>query len=184
MGSVDRPRLVELCHVSLHLLIRSIWMPTDLHMSLYCRCLSSSMLAPALSSLVSDLDTHNSALTSLSLSIYVVGFALGPLITAPLSEMYGRIIVYHISSLLFLAFTSASAASSNIGMFIAFRFFSGCVGITPAALLGGSIGDLMPPSSMGKATGGIAIGSLIAPVSGIIDKQNTQADKFCSLSPP
>ncbi|KAF5122329.1 MFS transporter prlG [Metarhizium anisopliae] len=144
---------------------RSRWVQlTILGLLNFVTCLSSSMLAPALSSLVSDLDTHNSALTSLSLSIYVVGFALGPLITAPLSEMYGRIIVYHISSFLFLAFTSASAASSNIGMFVAFRFFAGCVGITPAALLGGSIGDLMPPSSMGKATGSIAIGSLIAPL--------------------
>ncbi|EQL01784.1 hypothetical protein G6O67_007220 [Ophiocordyceps sinensis] len=31
------------------------------------------------------------------------------------------------------------------------RFLSGCVGITPAALLGASTGDLMPPESMGKA---------------------------------
>lgn len=135
------------------------------------------MIAPALSSLLSGFGSHNSALSSLTVSIYVVGFALAPMLVAPLSELYGRAIIYNVSNFLFLAFTAGCASSVNIGMFIAFRFLSGCAGITPAALLGGSIGDLMPAETMGKATALVATGSLIAPVSEMVSYAPSAADQ-------
>lgn len=47
------------------------------------------------------------------------------LVIAPLSEMYGRLPLYHSCNLLFIIFTIAAAVSTNMGMFIVFRFLMG-----------------------------------------------------------
>lgn len=39
--------------------------------------------------------------------------------------MYGRLIMYHSCNLLFIIFTIAAAVSTNMGMFIVFRFLMG-----------------------------------------------------------
>jgi MFS family permease len=43
-----------------------------------------------------------------------------------LSELYGRLPLYHSCSLLFIVFTVLAAVSTNMSMFIAFRFLMGC----------------------------------------------------------
>ncbi|GKZ71588.1 hypothetical protein AnigIFM50267_007629 [Aspergillus niger] len=126
--------------------------------------LGSSMLAPAVPDVMRSLGSDNAELESFVVSIYVIGYALGPLIAAPMSEVYGRSIVYNVSNVLFLGATIGCALSTNVGMFLAFRLISGCAGVTPLALGGGSIGDLMAPEKMGTAMAIWGLGSLVAPV--------------------
>ncbi|GJP90786.1 Fungal specific transcription factor domain family protein [Aspergillus niger] len=126
--------------------------------------LGSSMLAPAVPDVMRSLGSDNAELESFVVSIYVIGYALGPLIAAPMSEIYGRSIVYNVSNVLFLGATIGCALSTNVGMFLAFRLISGCAGVTPLALGGGSIGDLMAPEKMGTAMAIWGLGSLVAPV--------------------
>lgn len=52
--------------------------------------LASSMVAPALQDVARDLDVPAGFQTSLLLSIFILSFALGPLLLAPLSEVFGR----------------------------------------------------------------------------------------------
>ncbi|RDK38334.1 MFS general substrate transporter [Aspergillus phoenicis ATCC 13157] len=126
--------------------------------------LGSSMLAPAVPDVMRSLGSDNAELESFVVSIYVIGYALGPLIAAPMSEIYGRSIVYNVSNVLFLGATIGCALSTNVGMFLVFRLISGCAGVTPLALGGGSIGDLMAPEKMGTAMVIWGLGSLVAPV--------------------
>ncbi|KAJ5160145.1 uncharacterized protein N7482_007149 [Penicillium canariense] len=126
--------------------------------------LGSSMLAPAVQDVMRSLGSDSSELDSFVVSIYVIGFAVGPLVVAPMSELYGRAIVYHVTNVIFLGVTIGCALSRNVGMFLAFRFVSGCAGVTPLALGGGTIGDLMPPEQMGTAMAVWGLGSLVAPV--------------------
>lgn len=128
--------------------------------------LVSSMLAPAVPDVMISFNSNDEALSSFVLSVYVIGFAIGPLLAAPLSEMYGRAVVYHVSNVFFLACTMGCALSVNLSMFIAFRFLSGLVGVVSLALGGSSIGDVMPPdsASLGKAMSVWGFGSLIGPV--------------------
>jgi MFS family permease len=72
-------------------------------------------------------------------------------VIAPLSEMYGRLWLYHSCNLLFIVFTIAAAVSSNMGMFIAFRFLMGCFGGAPLVLGGGTIADLISREQRGTA---------------------------------
>lgn len=58
-------------------------------------------------------------------SVYVLGFAFGPLIVAPLSEMYGRLRLYLACNILFVVSTVACAVSTNLNMLIGFRFIVG-----------------------------------------------------------
>ncbi|KAJ5666053.1 uncharacterized protein N7477_008501 [Penicillium maclennaniae] len=126
--------------------------------------LASSMLAPAVQDVMRSLRSDSTELDSFVVSIYVIGFAVGPLIVAPMSELYGRAIVYHVTNVIFLGVTIGCALSQNVGMFLTFRFISGCAGVTPLALGGGTIGDLMPPERMGTAMAVWGLGSLVAPV--------------------
>ncbi|OCL05615.1 MFS general substrate transporter [Glonium stellatum] len=130
--------------------------------------LASSMFAPAVPQVMAQFHSNNEELASFVISVYVIGFALGPLVVAPLSELYGRLIIYHISNILFVAFTIGCALSSSIRMFTAFRLLSGCVGVTPMVLGGGSIADIIPAERRGTAMAIWGSGQLFGPVIGPI----------------
>ena len=88
--------------------------------------LASSQFAPGVPEVMAEFHSTNDMLAGFMVSVYVLGFAFGPLIIAPLSEMYGRLPLYHSCNFLFIIFTIAAAVASNMGMFITFRFFMGC----------------------------------------------------------
>ncbi|KAF3047380.1 hypothetical protein E8E12_000188 [Didymella heteroderae] len=95
--------------------------------------LASSIFAPGVPEVMRDFGSSNDMLEGFMVSVYVLGFSFGPLIIAPLSEMYGRLPLYHSCNILFIVFTIAAAVSSNIEMFIVFRFLMGTVGGAPMA---------------------------------------------------
>ena len=88
----------------------------------------------------------------------ILGFAFGPLVLAPLSEMYGRVIVYNVCNVLYTVFTVACALATNMGMLIGFRFLAGTFGVSPITLGGGTIADMMPAEKRGAAMSIWAIG--------------------------
>lgn len=51
----------------------------------------------------------------LSISLFIVGLGLGPLVFGPLSEVYGRNAVYKVSYTLTFVFTFPVAFAPNIG---------------------------------------------------------------------
>lgn len=53
--------------------------------------------------------------TILAISLFVGGLGLGPLLAGPLSEVYGRNIIYRISFILLFAFSFGVAFAPNIG---------------------------------------------------------------------
>jgi len=67
--------------------------------------LASSMFAPGVPQLMEEFNSTSVELGSFVVSVYVLGFAVGPLLFAPLSEIYGRLPIYHFCNLGFLAFT-------------------------------------------------------------------------------
>ncbi|KAI6484354.1 hypothetical protein MCOR12_005325 [Pyricularia oryzae] len=93
-------------------------------------------------------------------------FALGPLVIAPLSEIYGRSIVYHVCNLGFLAFVIACAVAPSMNSLIAFRFISGIFGSCPISNGGGTIADMIVQEKRGFAMSIYTLGPLIGPVVG------------------
>lgn len=123
------------------------------------------MFAPGVLDLSREFHVTDSTLQSMTVSLYVLGFAIGPLALAPLSEIYGRLIIYHFYNIAYLGFTTGCAFSTNVDMFIAFRFICGCVASAPMSIGGGTVADLMPVEKRGKAMALFAMGPIIGPVS-------------------
>jgi len=80
------------------------------------------MMAPGLPGIAIHYNISNPTILALTLSIYLLAFAVGPLVIGPLTEVYGRSIVLHISNVVFLVFTLSCAFAPNTGSLIAFRF--------------------------------------------------------------
>lgn len=119
------------------------------------------MFAPAVSQVMKEFNSSSIILSEIVVSIYVLGFAVGPLVVAPMSEIYGRKWAYLISFMLFLIFTIACAVSSNLGMLIAFRFLAGCAGSTPTTLGGATVGDVFAKEKRGAAMAVWGMGPLL-----------------------
>ena len=93
--------------------------------------LASSMFAPGVPEIMAEFNSTNTLLAGFVVSVYVLGFAIGPLLLAPASELYGRAIIYHTCNIGFIIFSVACAVSTDLGMLITFRFFQGCFGSAP-----------------------------------------------------
>ena len=133
---------------------------------IHLRPLASSMFAPGVPEVLKTFHTQSETLAEFVVSVYILGFAFGPLIIAPLSEMYGRIWVYNITNWLFVAFNLACSFAPSMGSLIAFRFLAGCFGSTPVTIGGGSIADMMPVERRAGAMAIWALGPLVGPVVG------------------
>lgn len=97
---------------------------------------SSSMIAPALSSISRDFKITNEVEAQLTLSIFVLAYSIGPLFLGPLSEIYGRVIVLQLSNLFYLAWNLGCGFAQNKAQLMAFRFMSGLGGSAPLAIGG------------------------------------------------
>lgn len=127
--------------------------------------MAATMCAPGIEGLVIDLNISSRTVSTLAITLYVLGIAIGPMLMSPLSEVYGRLPVYHIANLLFVAFVVGNALSKNISQFMVFRFISGCAGGTPMALGGGTIADVTTFEKRGVAMALFSLGPLAGPVS-------------------
>lgn len=78
----------------------------------------------------------------LGVSLFVLGFAIGPLIWAPLSELYGRQVLFISTYAALTAFNAGAAGSQNIQTLLILRFFAGAIGSSPLTNAGGVIADM------------------------------------------
>jgi multidrug resistance protein len=113
-----------------------------------------------------EFQTDSLELASFVVSVYILGFAFGPLVMAPLSELYGRVMVYHGCNIGFIAFVIGCALAPNLNALIAFRFLSGIFGSNPVTIGGGSIADMIPQERRAAAMAGFSIGPLLGPIVG------------------
>lgn len=126
------------------------------------------MLAPGVQQVMDDFDTSSTTFATFVVSIFVLGFACGPLLLAPLSELYGRVVIYNVTNVLFLAFTILCAVSQNPSMLLAARFLSGFAGVATITIGSGTIADLMPREKRGKAVSLWSVGTILGPMIGPI----------------
>ncbi|KAI9697355.1 MAG: hypothetical protein M1820_007861 [Bogoriella megaspora] len=127
---------------------------------------SSSVSSPATLLIMSDFRSHDKVAGDLITSIYVLGTAIGPMILAPASEIWGRNPIFHICTVTFLFFTLACALSQSMAVLIAFRFLAGCAGAAPLAVGGGTIADLVAVEQRGKYIALFSVGAQLGPIMG------------------
>lgn len=93
-------------------------------------CLCAGGYSSGKEQLTSSFDV-SSEIGTLGLSMYILGFAVGPLMLAPLSEYFGRNPVYMLSWLLLVIFQIPLALAPNIATVIACRLLQGFFGSAP-----------------------------------------------------
>lgn len=93
----------------------------------------------------------SSEVGTLGLSLYVLGLALGPMTLAPLSEYYGRTLLYVVPYGIYLLFLLGTALVQNLGGFLVLRILSGMFASVTIANFGGTIADLWPRHQVGPA---------------------------------
>ncbi|KAF7561020.1 hypothetical protein G7046_g3146 [Stylonectria norvegica] len=130
--------------------------------------ISSTMVAPALTSLGADLKMHSEIEMSMALSIFVLGYAVGPLFFGPASEMYGRVLILQLTNLWYLAWNLACGFAQNPAQLFIFRFLAGIGGSAPISIGGGAISDTWNAEERGRAIGIYTLAPILGPVVGPI----------------
>ncbi|KAK2788934.1 hypothetical protein FQN52_006467 [Onygenales sp. PD_12] len=89
--------------------------------------------------------------TVLGVSLYVFGFATGPLIWAPLSELKGRRLPILFAMFGFVIFQFGGAAAKDLQTIMICRFFGGFFGACPLTVVAAVFSDIFNPSVRGLA---------------------------------
>lgn len=123
------------------------------------------MCIPAVPQILKEFGSTNTSYETILVSVWELGEAVGPLLTAPLSEIFGRAPVYNATNIVFIVFSIACAVSSNLPMLVAFRLFNG-IGDASITLNPSIVGDMFVQEERGLAIAIVGFAPLIGPVAG------------------
>ena len=134
-------------------------------LSTFALTFASSVYAGGIGGVMERFDVSKEVAT-LGLSLFVLGFALGPLIWAPLSEMYGRQSIFVVSYLAYTAFSVAAACAPNITALLVLRFFASAFGSSSMSNAAGVIADMFNKTERGMAMALFATAPFLGPALG------------------
>ncbi|KAJ2903387.1 uncharacterized protein MKZ38_009964 [Zalerion maritima] len=115
-----------------------------------CSAFTSSIFSSAIPFVGAEFKVSNEVGT-LGMSLFVLGFAFGPSLWAPLSELKGRRLPIIIAMFGFSIFSLATATAKDLQTVLITRFFGGFFGACPLAVVGAVMGDLFDNSTRGLA---------------------------------
>lgn len=104
----------------------------------------------------------------LGLTLLLLGFGFGPLLWAPLSELYGRKAAVMTPYFIAGVFAFGTATAKDIQTVLITRFFTGFFGSAPITNTGGVLGDIWSPQHRGAAIVGYAMAVVGGPTLGPI----------------
>jgi MFS family permease len=160
-------------------------------LSIICSCClcvtcASSVISTDYTSIETELGA-SSEVAILSLSLFVLGLAMGPLLVGPFSERYGRRVstiqkrlkysthtdlclpnqpVYVISYSLYFLLGFPVAFANNLPVLFIFRFLTGFAGSGFLNIAGGSISDLWIPRQTFMPLAFFTVSAFLGPVIG------------------
>jgi Na+/melibiose symporter-like transporter len=108
--------------------------------------LNCTFASSAPSGVIPDMRAYfgfDAEVATLTISIFVAGYCVGPTIWGPLSERIGRRLIFLISMLLYTAWNVGCALSRNTASILVFRFLAGTAAAAPLSNSGGVIADIV-----------------------------------------
>ncbi|BAE61444.1 synaptic vesicle transporter [Aspergillus flavus] len=99
-------------------------------------------------------------------TVFVIGFGVGPMAFAPMSEMFGRRPVYALTLLIAVIFIIPCAVSKNIGTLIVCRAIDGIAFSAPMTLVGGTLADLWKNEERGVPMAAFSASPFLGPAIG------------------
>lgn len=105
----------------------------------------------------------------LGITLYVLGFAFGPMVWGPASELYGKSRPLWIGYFIFCVCQLPCALAEDFALLLTFRFLSGLAGSSTLAILGGMYVDfLTDPVERGISTAVFSVATFCGPTVGPI----------------
>ncbi|TVY80897.1 Efflux pump rdc3 [Lachnellula suecica] len=118
-------------------------------------------VVPVADRIVFDLEGKESKSASILLvTVWELGEAAGPLLIAPLSEIYGRYLIFNVANLIFILGVVLAALSPTTGLLIFSRFLTGFA-VASNVLNPAIIGDIFPSESRGSGMSLVMLAPLI-----------------------
>lgn len=102
----------------------------------------------------------------LSITLFVMGFGIGPMVFAPLSEIFGRRMIYASTLLVAVIFIIPCAVSDNITTLLVCRAIDGIAFSAPMTLVGGTLADLWKTEERGVPMAAFSAAPFIGPAIG------------------
>ncbi|GAA6064616.1 hypothetical protein JCM10212_006570 [Sporobolomyces blumeae] len=129
--------------------------------------MGSAIYTPGEQSVMADFGVSQTA-SILGLSLFIVGYGIGPMLWSPLQETHqlGRNPVYYSTLAIFVLFQMPILLAPNFGTLLVFRFLTGFFGSPCLATGGASMGDIFSPINLPYALGLWAVGAICGPVLG------------------
>lgn len=135
------------------------------------------ILVPSWGSAVSAADTHDLQeiyhiglpVATLQVSLYVIGFAVGPIVWGPMTSIYGRKVPLFLGTFGNMIFMFASAASQDLQTLLLTRFFQGAFGVALLNISPSLTGDMFSNLKRGSAMSVICLcvmAPMLAPIVG------------------
>lgn len=130
----------------------------------------SAVLAAGVEEVAEEFHVGRVVAVLAAISLYVVGFAFGPVVWGPSSELVGRKLPLFLGIFGFTCFTFATATCKDFQTFALCRFFMGTLGSCVLVVAPATISDLFTTKTRGKVmavvSAVIVAGPMIAPVVG------------------
>lgn len=147
---------------------------------------ASSVFSEAAPGLESDFHIGGEVAT-LGTSLFVLGYAFGPIIWGPSSELYGRRLPIVIASFGFSVFAIAVAVAKDIQTVMICRFFNGLFGSCPLAVVAAIFADMYSNETRGLAIASFSatvfMGPLLAPFIGGFIADSYLGWRVCHSAP-
>jgi multidrug resistance protein len=128
--------------------------------------LYSTSYTAAIGAMMEEFNVSSEAVTTLGVTTYLFGLAVGSLILAPISETYGRKPVYAISMFFFVILILPCGLAQNMPTIIVARFFGAVAGAAMIANAPGTVGDIISDKYRATAFSIWSIGPMNGPVFG------------------
>ncbi|KAK9234362.1 major facilitator superfamily domain-containing protein [Lipomyces kononenkoae] len=104
----------------------------------------------------------------LTVTLFVIGFGVGPMAFAPASELWGRQIVYITTLGVAVVFIIPCAVAQNIGTLLISRLIDGIAFSAPMTLVGGTLADIWKTEERGTAMAAFSAAPFLGPCIGPI----------------
>ncbi|KAI2464572.1 MFS general substrate transporter [Annulohypoxylon bovei var. microspora] len=150
---------------------KKVWITTQMGLYTFAVYIGSSLYAPSEGAVMSTFNTSYEA-AALGIALYVVGYGLGPLLWAPLSEIpaVGRTSIYIATLFVFAWLALGAAVVESFGGLLALRFLLGFFGSPCLAAVGATLDDMFAPWKLpyvltiwsSSATLGPALGPIVS----------------------
>ncbi|KAI5305911.1 hypothetical protein KEM56_002890 [Ascosphaera pollenicola] len=130
---------------------------------------SSSMPSGCIDDIAEHFNVTNELQLVLPISVFLIGYIIGPLFLSPLTEIYGRALILKVSWFSYVCWSLGAALAPTWPGFLVFRLLAGTSASAPMSINGSVFADLFKNAvtrgrAMALFSAGTTMGPAIAPI--------------------